>query len=239
MTGPRYTNLDSDEEILHSYTDNSSWLTRKLGATSERHGVGCLEVGFGVHPGTLYITNKKIIFEGLDNRGAIRTFPYDLMNTTTGSDGRFAPGELTIFFEDGTTDSSIAFHSGNVLSDYINSTFLTAKVKEERIINKAKVREEHLDYNGAIALYESIGNDKEAARVRRKMFDEKKVDQTVVHGDYVDDRDTIIKDSVVSKSNIGSAGNDKFTKLKELKEMLSEGLISDEEFEKMKKEIIG
>ena len=50
---------------------------------------------------------------------------------------------------------------------------------------------------------------------------------------------TEIKDSVVNKSNIGSGGDDKFTKLKELKEMLAEGLISDEEFEKMKKDIIG
>ncbi|MBV06989.1 MAG: hypothetical protein CMA55_01590 [Euryarchaeota archaeon] len=71
--------------------------------------------------------------------------------------------------------------------------------------------------------------------------------QTVVHGDYVDDRDTtyvddrdtIIKDSVVSKSNIGAGGDDKFTKLKELTEMKEKGLIDDDEFKQMKKEILG
>ena len=41
------------------------------------------------------------------------------------------------------------------------------------------------------------------------------------------------------KSNTGSGGDDKFTKLKELKEMLSEGLIDEDEFKQMKKEILG
>ena len=41
------------------------------------------------------------------------------------------------------------------------------------------------------------------------------------------------------KSNTGSGGDDKFTKLKELKEMLSEGLIDDDEFKQKKKEILG
>ena len=65
-----------------------------------------------------------------------------------------------------------------------------------------------------------------------------KVDQTVVHGDYVDDRDTIIKDSVISKSNIGAGGSSKMQELKELTEMKKEGMITAEEFEKMKKRII-
>ena len=41
------------------------------------------------------------------------------------------------------------------------------------------------------------------------------------------------------KSNTGSGGDDKFTKLKELKEMLSEGLIDEDEFKQMKNEILG
>ena len=63
--------------------------------------------------------------------------------------------------------------------------------------------------------------DDDVIRVRKLKFERGavKVEQNVVHGDYVDDRDTIIKDSVVSKSNIGSGGDDKFTKLKELTEM--------------------
>jgi len=93
-----------------------------------------------------------------------------------------------------------------------------------------------------------LGRHDEAKRVRKKIRDEGrvKVDQTVVHGDYVDDRDTtyiddrdtIIKDSVISKSNIGAGGDDKFAKLKELKEMFDSGFISKEEMEEMKKEIL-
>ena len=112
---------------------------------------------------------------------------------------------------------------------------------------KAIEREGHLDYHGAIELYEIIGMPKEAARVRRLMYDEKKVDQTVVHGDYVDDRDTtyvddrdtIIQDSVVSKSNVGAGGKSKAEEIKEIKELLDSGAIDDDEFKQMKKEILG
>jgi hypothetical protein len=65
------------------------------------------------------------------------------------------------------------------------------------------------------------------------------VQQKVVHGDYIDDRDTIVKDSVLNRSNIGAGGDDKFSKLKELKEMFDSGFISKEEMEEMKKEILG
>ena len=124
---------------------------------------------------------------------------------------------------------------------------LTSKLDEidvrlgKQMENKARNKEEDLDYAGAIKIWESIGNRSEARRIRQKMRDEEKVkvDQTVVHGDYVDDRDTIVKDSVINRSNVGSGGDDKFTKLKELKEMLAEGLIDDDEFKQMKKEILG
>ena len=103
---------------------------------------------------------------------------------------------------------------------------------------KAEEKERNLDYEGAIQLYESIGKSEDAKRVR-KLKANLAAPKTEIHGDYVDDRDTIIKDSVINRSNVGSSGDDKFTKLKELKEMLGEGLISVEEFEKMKKEILG
>ena len=66
-----------------------------------------------------------------------------------------------------------------------------------------------------------------------------KVDQTVIHGDYVDDRDTIVKDSVVSKSNIGAGSDDKIAKLEKIAEMKDKGIIDDDEFKQMKKEILG
>jgi hypothetical protein len=74
----------------------------------------------------------------------------------------------------------------------------------------------------------------------RKMKEKSKfkVDQTIVHGDYVDDRDTIVKDSVINRSNIGAGGDDKFARLEKLTEMKKEGLIDDAEFKQMKKEIM-
>jgi uncharacterized membrane protein len=117
------------------------------------------------------------------------------------------------------------------------------KSEEERLRNEreAREKEDDLDYVKAARIWDSLGNRTEAKRLRKKMREEGKVkvDQTVVHGDYVDDRDTIIKDSVLNRSNVGAGGDDKFTKLKELKEMLSEGLIDDDEFKQMKKEILG
>ena len=105
----------------------------------------------------------------------------------------------------------------------------------------AKVREEYYDYDGAIEIYEEIMMPEEAARVRKLKFERNavKVNQTVVQGDYIDDRDTIIKDSVINKSNIGAGEDDKLSKLKELKEMRDSGFISEEEMEEMKKEIMG
>jgi len=64
------------------------------------------------------------------------------------------------------------------------------------------------------------------------------VNQTVVHGDYVDDRDTIVKDSVINRSNVGG-GTSKMQELEKLTEMKKEGLIDDDEFKQMKKEILG
>ena len=103
--------------------------------------------------------------------------------------------------------------------------------------NRAREREHHLDYKKAIEIYEEIGRPEEAARVRRRMYDEKKVDQTVVQGDQV--TKTEIKDSVLNRSNIGSSGDDKFARLEKLTEMKKEGMIDDGEFKQMKKDILG
>ena len=114
---------------------------------------------------------------------------------------------------------------------------------------EANERERALDYNSAIRIWEELGQIKEAARVRRLKARQSaiKVDQTVIHGDYVDDRDTtyiddrdtIIKDSVLNRSNIGASGADKVGKIKELKELLDSGAIDAAEFRQMKKEILG
>jgi len=112
------------------------------------------------------------------------------------------------------------------------------KNKLEMLRIRAKEREQALDYNGAAKIWDQLGEISEAARVRRIMLNEKKVDQTVIHGDYVDDRDTIVKDSVLNRSSVG-AGSSKMQELKDLMEMKKEGLIDDDEFKQMKKEILG
>jgi len=103
---------------------------------------------------------------------------------------------------------------------------------------KARVREESLDYDSAMKIWDELGEIKEAARVRKLKAEQGavKVTQKIVHGDEVSK--TEIKDSVINKSNIGG-GSSKMQELKDLTEMKEKGLISKEEYEKMKQEIIG
>jgi hypothetical protein len=127
-----------------------------------------------------------------------------------------------------------------------------SEIREAIIEAKAKLAGELeglLRYKEAIDIWEGLGRHGEAKRVRKKMRDEGrvKVDQTVVHGDYVDDRDTtyvddrdtIVKDSVINRSNVGSGGKSKAEQIKEIKELLDSGAIDDDEFQQMKKEILG
>ena len=103
---------------------------------------------------------------------------------------------------------------------------------------KARVREESLDYDSAMKIWDELGEIKEAARVRKLKAEQGavKVTQKIVHGDEVSK--TEIKDSVINRSNVGG-GTSKMQELKDLTEMKKEGLISKEEYEKMKQEIIG
>ena len=108
------------------------------------------------------------------------------------------------------------------------------KSRIDRAILIAKEREEYYDYDGAIEIWEELGEIKEAARVRKMKAElgSVKVAQNVVHGD------TIVKDSVLNRSNVGG-GTSKMQELKDLTEMKKEGLIDDDEFKQMKKEILG
>ena len=130
------------------------------------------------------------------------------------------------------------------LTNYLNEF-------KDNLISEAKNRESALDYTRAILLWEKVGKTKEATRVRKLQAEQRKVDQTIIHGDYVDDRDTIVKDSVLNRTNIRSnddsvlnktnvgPSDDKFSKLERLAEMKEKGLIDDDEFKLMKKEILG
>jgi len=101
--------------------------------------------------------------------------------------------------------------------------------------------EKNLDENRAIKIFEEFSFPDEAKRIRQKIQDKGKVkvNRTVVHGDYIDDRDTIVKDSVISKSSIGPGGKSKAEELREAKALLDDGIIDDDEFKQMKKEILG
>ena len=110
-----------------------------------------------------------------------------------------------------------------------------ARVRKE----KANEREQARDYDNAIEIWEEMGQINEAARVRTLKAEQGavKVDQTVVQGDQV--TKTEIKDSVLNRSNVGAGSDDKVTKLEKIAEMKDKGIIDDDEFKQMKKEILG
>ena len=116
-------------------------------------------------------------------------------------------------------------------------------------------RDERLgDYNSAMEHYKaahtramSPSNPKKSfykgeyqndfKRVKEKSIAENsiKVAQKVVHGDDI--TKTEIKDSVLNRSSVGG-GSSKMQELKDLTEMKEKGLIDDDEFKQMKKEIL-
>ena len=112
-----------------------------------------------------------------------------------------------------------------------------AKRKKKGDLEEAEKHEKLLEFEEAAEIYKRYGMDDEIIRVRTNA--QNKVEQTVIHGDYVDDRDTIVKDSVVNKSNIGAGGKSKGEQIKVIKELLDSGAIDDAEFRQMKKEILG
>ena len=112
----------------------------------------------------------------------------------------------------------------------------TEKIAVDNAKRKAKEREHAKDYDSATQIWEELGEIDEAARVRTLKSEQSsvKVAQKVVHGDEV----TEIKDSVLNRSNVGG-GTSKMQELEKLTEMKKEGLIDDDEFKQMKKEILG
>ena len=107
----------------------------------------------------------------------------------------------------------------------------------ENMRGEAEKRELALDYDSAIEIWDSLEDIEEAARVRKLKIKQgaMKVDQTVIQGDQI--TKTKIKDSVLNRSNVG--GSSKMQELEKLTEMKDKGLIDDDEFKQMKKEILG
>ena len=127
---------------------------------------------------------------------------------------------------------------------YIDNQSLLGKGNTDKLISELRMKiarelERLLRYEETIEIWEDLGNHDEAARIRKLKVEQGavKVSQKVVHGDEV--TKTEIKDSVVSKSNIGSGGDDKVAKLEKIANLKKEGLVDDDEFKQMKKEILG
>ena len=186
--------------------------------------------------GTFYATNQRIIFEGdnVNKNKIIALEKVDSFNLL--SDG-------IEVLEENRPEQRFYLREPSAILKHLKSHLHNC------ILHKAKHCEEHLDYNQAIKLWEKLGKPQEAARIRKLVVEQSavKVDQTVVHGDYiddrdttyVDDRDTIIQDSVVNKSNIGAGGKSKAEGLREAKSLFEEELIDESEYKQMKKEILG
>jgi len=104
----------------------------------------------------------------------------------------------------------------------------------EELRNQAIEREEALDFEAAIEIWEELGEISEAARIRKLIIKQGKVDQTVVQGDQI--TKTEIKDSVVNRSNVGA--DNKFKQIEKLGELKDKGLLTEEEFQKEKNKIL-
>ena len=109
------------------------------------------------------------------------------------------------------------------------------KEKKRKDLEYAKKQERLLDFEEAVKIYKKYKMDDEIIRVRTNA--QNKVEQTVIQGDQI--TKTEIKDSVINRSNVGSGGKSKAEEIKEIKELLDSGAISEEDYEKMKREIVG
>ena len=192
---------------------------------------------FQIEKSSLFITNYRLLHETLDRK--MSSIPHDEVEKVKGTDSNiWYYGTLNISYTNGG-EGLIMINVGKKAAEYLNS-FYTKEVKEYRRMVAAKFHEKHLNYPQAIELYIEMGKPEEAARVRKLKAEQGavKVDQTIVHGDYVDDRDTIVKDSVINRSNIGNSEKSKSEELREAKALLDDGIIDDAEFKQMKKEIL-
>jgi len=150
--------------------------------------------------------------------------------------------ELMEKFKKEFKDSLIENGDESLLNDLISDftsgeTYREDSYKLLKNYRKEKVGEELEKrelYDEAEEWYSHNRMTKKATEMRKKKAD-MSAPKTEIN---IDDRDTIIKDSVINRSNIASNGDDKFAKLERLTKMKKEGLIDDDEFKQMKKEIL-
>ena len=109
-------------------------------------------------------------------------------------------------------------------------------------VNQARTYEHQLDYEHALSLYRELNMIDDVRRINKLKYNTlsgNPSNTTIIHGDYVDDRDTLVKDSVLNRSNVGSSGKSKVEELEKVSGLKEKGLINNEEYEQMKKEILG
>ena len=111
-------------------------------------------------------------------------------------------------------------------------------------LNQARVYENQLDYDQALHLYRELNMASDVRRINEMKYNkmggkESGGNTTIIHGNYVDDRDTVVKDSVLNRSNVGGSGTSKIEELEKASKMKEKGLITHDEYEQMKKEILG
>ena len=121
------------------------------------------------------------------------------------------------------------------VGDEVKIESLIGTINEEIDLENAINREKILDYQKAKEIYEELNLPKEVERIR-KIIEEKKLKQDKSKEKKITNIE--IKDSVVNRSNLGIESS-KMQELKDLTEMKKEGLIEDDEFKQMKKEILG
>ena len=246
------TELLADEKVVLAKHNQSGWGSKTV-AWWGPMALGTADIFVGIfsggatvpnrkgdwHAGSFYLTNQRIIFEGTNKATNQIVNLKDIDSsifTDTGKKEKKVIGEgethLFVTEEDGTEHRFalvVPKEAQEVQEQLVD-------FNQEVTIQKAKHCEEVLDYKKAIKLWEKIGKHEEAKRIREMIM--KGQGQTVVQGDYVDDRDTIVRDSVVNKSKIGGASS-KLQELKDLKELLDSGAINDKDYEQMKNEIMG
>ena len=182
--------------------------------------------------GNLYVTNRRIIFEDTERRGKDCIIPlHKTKYFEYKPAGWVVVAMLTIVKNNNFIET---FTATWAKSDIVENL---VEIRGVSILEKAEKHEKLLEFEEAAEMYKLCGFEEDVIRVREKARN--KVEQTVVHGDYVDDRDTIVQDSVISKSNVGAGGKSKAEELREAKALLDDGIIDDDEFKQMKKEILG
>ena len=160
--------------------------------------------------------------------------PYTGTNVEYNKGGIWRPSQLTI-----TKDLEVThiWHEVSAVGWEEIPLLLYKKGASCLDLEKAKKHEKLLEFDEAADIYKELGMDEEVIRVRKLKAEQGavKVSQKVVHGDEV--TKTEIKDSVLNRSNVGG-GSSKAEELREAKSLLDEGLINEDDYEKMKKEIL-